>query len=73
MFTESYGIDRMPGLIGVYGVYVSGACPRPSCPAEISFLMDTSAVLLCLAVISEQQELWTQGWKQKYFHERDWQ
>lgn len=35
--------------------------------------MDTSAVLLCLAVTSEQQELWTQGWKQKYLHEHDWQ
>lgn len=22
MITESYGIDRMPGLIGAYGVYI---------------------------------------------------
>lgn len=55
MFSETYGIDT-PGLICAYSVYVSGLCSTLSCLAEVSFLIDTSAMLLCLAVISEKQE-----------------
>ena len=57
-------------------MYINGRSPEPSCPAEISFLMDTSATLRCLAVVSEQQEGCYEGtrdWKQKYFHKYDCQ